>query len=110
MFRNIAPQHVASPRRPSLSSRSWGIKSETPPSGIYSLSGVLYSPRSHVAERNSGKTCNNLGTPSVTGCFLAEMRETWAKTNFVVAFSLAMGAWLWFLGWLMMRLLHAIGS
>ena len=56
-----------------------------------------------------GKTCNNLGTPSVTGCFLAEMRETWAKTNFVVAFALAMGAWLWFLGWLIMRLLHAIG-
>ena len=27
------------------------------------------------AERNSGNTCNNLGTPSVTGCFLADARN-----------------------------------
>jgi len=36
--------------------------------------------------------------------------ETWAKTNFLVAFALAMGAWLWFLGWMTMLLFQAIGS
>jgi hypothetical protein len=38
------------------------------------------------------------------------MRETWFKGNFLIAVVLAICLWLWFLGWLIIRLVHAIAA